>query len=785
MNDLRTQPTTQWQPAPALLNPFQETFMPPEPAAARPAAFAAWNEGHTPFAEAAGLPSQSEADRMFAEAFDELRDEAFDEALAFLAEETEQAVADRFTGESPSAGPERERYADAYLSPVRFEAEQYLDGLQEGLGGMDIASLAEDQLDEVLARFDPNEAELTPAGEEFIGKFVQKAKKAVKFVAKLASPLLGPVLAKLRKLVQPLLRRVLSMAIGRLPAPLQAAARQLATKITGEAPGGEDEGMSPANLTDVEALAESFDAALAQSLAFAGEGLDYEEEAIAGDRSETAMESRELEALAAARGALIDRFRAAGDEEDLGPAIEQFVPAVLGALRLGIQLVGRPKVVSFLAKYVAQLIKRWVGPQLSQPLSTAIVDTGLRLATLEAESGTALELRQDEAAPVALASVVEDTVRRLAEQDESLLENEELMQLATAEAFSQAVASHFPGQLLRPELQQAPTLGGTFVARRPRAIRTYRKYSRVPDIEITPQLADALPAFGGTTVGAALRAAGIALPVRARLHIYQATAGTTIPSTLRQDRGASSGGRGFGNAHPLTPAAAGLLLREPRLGVAVPPAYLQSRNRIAAGQRFYVLESAEAPGMAKAATPAMRTAAARTAPSRATVRVNQRRGRITASFYLSEVEAQAIAAAIREGRGAAALLQALTNAWRELDKAAAASGGAPRMQREDEDFAGFAGAARRLVAPALAAMLQRRLQGWLLPALAEWAKTGGEAFVRAAAHPDPGVTVRVTLASVPGLAACCASCGTPAAPGKGASRARPPVTVTVHPGRSR
>ena len=48
----------------------------------------------------------------------------------------------------------------------------------------------------------------------------------------------------------------------------------------------------------------------------------------------------------------------------------------------------------------------------------------------------------------------------------------------------------------------------------------------------------------------------------------------------------NASGRGYvttSSVHPLTPAAAGMLLREPHLGVAVPPAFLRSRNRIAVG----------------------------------------------------------------------------------------------------------------------------------------------------------------------------------------------------------
>lgn len=225
---------------------------------------------------ASGTLSETESDRVLAQAFAELRDEAFDEAIAFLTEETEQAVAERFTDESPSSGAERERYADAQLSAVRFEAQQYIDSLGAGLAGKDIESLTDAQFSEVLDRLDPQAGELTPAGEEFISSLVRKAKKVVKFVTntaksvgKAAGALLGPVLRKLRGLINPLLKRVLSIAIGRLPVSLQPAARALAARITSET--SEDESalyegvISPANLTDVEALAESFDAALARS----------------------------------------------------------------------------------------------------------------------------------------------------------------------------------------------------------------------------------------------------------------------------------------------------------------------------------------------------------------------------------------------------------------------------------------------------------------------------------------------------------------------------------------
>ena len=790
----------EWNASSRLESPFAEAASETVEPLTEMVGFATSSETLTPFTEMVdGSAAEAEADRMFAEAFAELRDEAFDEAIAYLAEETEQAVADRFTSESPSLAVERERYADAQLSAVRFEAEQYLEALEARLTGMDVGSLTGEQLDEVLDRLDPQTGELTPAGEEFIGGLVRKAKSAVKFVVNtakgVAGAVIGPVLSRLRGLIKPLLRRVLSFAIGRLPTALQPAARTLAARFTSEA--GEDESldeqqMSPTNLIDVESLAESFDVALAEAMVGYPAG---ESESETFDRdSETAVDSRELERLAEARGVLIDQLRSASDDADLAPAVEQFVPALLSALRMGINLVGRPKVVRFLAKYLAQLIGRWVGPQ-SGPLSNAIVDTGLRLISLESESAEAGEARGDEAGPVALASVVEDTVRRLAENEEFVFENEDLMQLATAEAFSQAVSSYFPPQFVRPELQQAPSLGGTFVPRRPRSIRTFSKYSRTPTVDVTAQIADALPTFGGSTVGKVLRAAGATFPIRARMHIYQSATGTTLPRIVRVDRAGGGGGRGFvtsSNVHPLTPPAAGLLLREPQLGVTVPSTYLRSRNQIAVGQRFYVFEPLGAAGaLALPNSATNRTAATRLAPSRAWIAVNRQRSRITVGFYLSEAEAQRIVDAIRQGRGGAALLSALVTAYRAMDRFASSPQRRTNIAREDgEDFEDFAARAGRVQPAGFRVLLRRRLRGWLLPALATWARNNGEAFARAAAHPDAGVTIRARLTSVPGLnmigqVDTASRDGSTATGALSALRGTPTIAISVTSGRPR
>ena len=603
--------------------------------------------------------------------------------------------------------------------------------------------------------------QLSPAGEEFLGALVRKAKSVVKFVGnaaksvgKVAGKLMGQILGKLRGLIRPLLRRVLSFAIGRLPAPLQPAARALATRITSEAENGEStEAFTavPATQIDPEALAESFDVALAEAMVPSADD-QPETETFAELEDEGMLEDRTLETLTEARGVLIDQLRSADESEDLGPAVEQFVPALLGALRLGIKLAGRPRVVNFLARYLAQLIGRWVGPSLKGPLSTAIVDTGLRIISLEQPDPS----ERDEAAPAVLASVIEDTVRRLAESDEYVFEDEDLMQLATAEAFSQFVASYFPAQFVRPSLQQAPSIGGFFIPRRPRSVGTYRRYSQVPQVELTAQMANALPSFGGVSVGAAMRAAGARFPMRVRVHIYEAAAGTRFPRLARLDRATAqvAGGRpAAGMLHPLTPEAAALLLREPRLGVQVSETFLRSRNRVAVGQRLYYLEPVgpEGGGVAAARTAAGMLGSGQTTPTQGWAVVDLRRSQIRVALYLSEAESQEIASAIKQARGAPALLRALSAAYEGLERSFGSSNGRIRVVKELEDAEDFSGRSLRRLAPGLLGSLRRNLRAGLMPVIASWVRTNSEDFARAAAHPANGVTVLVTLETVPGL----------------------------------
>lgn len=794
-----------------------------------------WTESPSPFSERdlAGFEREDEQTELFLETFEDLRDESFDEALAELVAETSEAAGVGVQGERDDAfGAQRQLLAEAHLAPIGAEAERCVQRFIDHLAPVDPETISQSELEDLLERFDPGAASVSPAGEQFLGSLIKKAKsiagKVVSVAKKVVSkiPFLGAILGKLKGLIHPLLKRVLGMAIGRLPAALQQPARDLARKIgIGELEGesfdeledeaeeetlAEDFAGAPVNVLDPETLGESFDAVLAGSL-ISPETLEQGEAFGHQDAGEVPT-GTEMEQLAAARGRFMNRVRDAGDGEDLGPAMEQFIPAILPALRLGLKLIGRTKVVNFLAKYLAQLIGKWVGPQLSVPLSRAVVDVGLRVIGLEHDGRGELEA---EAVPAMLASTVEETVRRLAEQPEHVLEDEALLQVAVAEAFEQSVAANFPATLVRPDLRIAPSLGGTFVTRHARTPHAYKKLTRTPEIELTQAQAAAVRSFGGVTLDAALRAHGLTLPGRFRVLVFEAGTGTTLPTLARLEGivGPSGTHGAYSHLHPLTRANATALLREPRLGVDTPSRFLQSRHRIAVGQRFFHLQPVgQRPTSIPAPTREEPSCDPGT-PSDRRMRLDVRRGEARIALYFSEADAQKVAGALGSDPTSPALLKTLLEALRAAGRSVGRSDGAVRIpaaaapatappgapapsptatggnvdgQSEWEaqweaqweaEWERRASTRRRRthrrshrLSPGQRARLRRRIRAAASTALSAWARTGGQEFVRAAQDAKCGVTVRIR---VTGLGA------------QGPGGVGAPATVTVTPGRVR
>jgi hypothetical protein len=649
-------------------------------------------------------------------------------------------------------------------------------------------------------------------------------KGAVKLASKVAGAVAFPhllILNKLKGLIRPLLERVLRFAIDKLPVALRPLAGQLAQRFLGikvgkpasggllgsaieaarsAAPGiaagissgaasiaatngaatngassmsaddvmgaapsaadaepqaaDADQGVDAA-AADPGSLEEELDARLAGYM-LAGEDFDQEaavEELMAAYASPNLDP---MQTLDRARRDFADAVVRREDNESAGPLLEQFLPAILPALKLGIKVVGRPRVVKFLAGLLAKLIDKYVGKQQAPALSSALVDTGLRLMSLEAPPD------DTNFAGETLAATVEDTVSRLVHTAPAAAwESEPLLETYLHEAFQQAAAAHFPDRLIRDELHETSRAGGAWALMPQSSPRKrYKKYSRVFDVSITPQIAAAVRTFGGVPLRSFLKdRLGLTVdrPTRARVHVYEAIPGTRLSIIALHERGVAGLGSARRQAwslfHPLTPRAAGVLLQEPGLARRVPATFLVRRRTAAVGQRFYYLE---VPGARVRIIP--RRAGKPSRPARSTqtrVLFDFPKKQLRVALYYSEADAQELAKQLRQKLPLPALLTALKSRHDAQLKhiLSGAPTGAVRLVHEtaptEELAAPLIALALRAVGPRLADLLVTAL----LDALKKELETHYDRFVaaldRAAQADEDGVTIVVTFDAAP------------------------------------
>lgn len=696
----------------------------------------------------------------------ELYDSELDETLADLVDEAD-SHAQLLGLDEQGANPARvERALEQWLEPLRQDAEALLESMGEALDGTQTESMSDSELDELLDRFEPQEASGGPVFEDFLKKVWKKAKSAVKGAVKLAKKgiaavgkilPIGFILKKLKALVKPLLTRVLKIALNKLPAAVRPAAAQLAKRFLGvqaeDSELDESAQMESPAAPDLRALQLGFDTEVASLLLAPAEP---ELEAFAAEATVEAerLDDSSLTELDHARERFISGVMELEDGEDPTPLVEQFVPAILGALRLGISVIGRSKVVGFLAKFLGRLIAPYVGPTMTPPLSKAIVDAGLRLMTLEAGEDEA-PTADPRLAAEAFAALVEDTVARVSELEEDELEDEGIIEEVAFEGFHRAARGQFPAQVLRRGAV-AGRSGGVWLAMPRRTRPRYRKYSRVLDITISPEAAALVNTRAGQNLATFLRDRfGRTGPVRARVHLYQAVPGTRLGRIARAERSVPGLGpaavRGRTELHPLTREAAGALLGEPELGEDVSEAFLDELAPAAVGQRFYYLEVA---GGRPSATGTSPPGTQHPRISKTSAAIDTPRGELRVAIYLGEAQAQDIAAQLRRNEPLGAVLNALrpvyAGGFRSLSSRSGRRHvrvvGEAHEQAIEEQFVRLPGLS------SAGDTVARLLSRWTRRALASQLRGQRDAFLAAAAAPSDGVTMIIRFSQVPGLA---------------------------------
>jgi hypothetical protein len=575
-------------------------------------AFGPQSELESPFTSEYALDGEvipSYKAEQFARLIGELYDPEFEETLTDLVNEAAALAEDRLmheTGDSASERANLERDIREYLEPLEREAQAVLDRMIDAVGERDLSAMTEAEVDALFERYEPSAEMLSPVFEDFLKKFLKKAKSAVKAVTKIAGKVMpvNLVLGKLKSLVRPLLRRVLKFALKKLPPAVRPAAQQLAKRFLGISTGTEkrqdakpdaepDSDQVSQSAGDPAEIQEEFDTRFAGFM-LAGEDFDRELEMMEFSESEGVEREDTLQELEYARSQFVNNIVSLAENQDPTPVVENYVQAVLAAARIAIKIIGRPKVINYLAGLVAKLIKKYVGKESALVLSRALVDTGLRLVSLEASPET-----ERLAAGNTLASTIEDTMNRLAvTAPDETWENETLLEAYAIEAFEKAAAANFPDSDIKPELRETAEKSGAWVLMPVNGKhQRYKKYTRIIDVNLTPQMAQWVRSFGGVRLATILRdrygiTPGIASTVR--LHLYEAIRGTTLSHIAFHEKGLAGLGQAGRSAwtllHPLTPCGAGLLFQEPGLGSDIPDRFVANRNTISVGQRFYFVE---------------------------------------------------------------------------------------------------------------------------------------------------------------------------------------------------
>lgn len=695
----------------------------------------------------------------------ELYDEEFDEALYGLVSEAASLYEVRFTHENGDfriIGYEAERFLNQHFAPLITESEAMLGSLETELSQRDIKSLSEYEIGEIVDRYKPS-IELTPNFENFLGrlkkavkkvagKAVDLAKKGISAAAKLG---IGPILNKLKALIKPLLKRVVQTAIGKLPVQLQPMAKKLAERLPflkefeeGNYPVPEDTELSEISLIQYE-----FDQHVANVL-FAHTEVEQDLEVSQVLTEQQIPDVYPLAELDNARNDFVEKLQHLKEGEDPTPYVENFIPAILPALKVGIRLIGRKKVVDFLAKFLGKLIQKFVGPQHTPALSQAIVDAGLRLIHLEATYED-----ESRAASSAVAATIEETVRRVAELPDYILNDQELLEGFVLEAFEQAAATNLPQVLpeeiyqKRPDLGEARKLRSTWITMPSGRRKRYKKFSRKIPTRLSPHKVSAIKTFEGISLEEFLEEKLGVAPgeeVEAIVHLYESIPGTRLTdiSRLEENSTGLNTQDAYEQLHPLTADAAGLLLGEPELGRDVDPRYLIDPYSTTVGQRFYYLEI---PGKRPLMTPVAPGQAKMRRATSVRVILDFPRNEIEVRLFLSEIRAQEIAVKLRQhthiGTVTARLQKPIK---RGLRRALSGSPGRLKIIHEAVTPDQWSSAFQRL--PSLVPMiLLGKLNEWVLKGISDHLKQHSEAFIQAASDTADGVTLVVTVENPPGF----------------------------------
>jgi hypothetical protein len=710
----------------------------------------------------------------YAELVSELYDEEFDEALLELETGARNMHQDLLTSRYSAA--EAERLVSQNFSQLVRESEAMVDAMAREFGSREEGKIIEGELEFFFEQYSPS-VQLEPAFENFFGKLFKKVGKAVKSVAGKAwkgikTVALGPLLGQLKLFVKPIINNVLQKAIGKLPEAVQPAAQKLAEKLgfaspkpaepvanpAGDTPSAPDTAGSPVQTTageDPSTMQQEFDEQIAGAL-LARDEVEINREVARLRSTSSGVGLPVFANLDDAREQFIQELENLKPGENPEPYIQNFLPALLPALRLGMRLLGgRPKVVNFLSPLLGKVIGNLIGPEQAPALSRAIVDAGLKLLNLEMS-----DREKSGLAASAVAATVEETVTRVASLPDHILDNQELLEGFTLEAFEQAAASNLPAVLSDATYRQRPQLleagvNAAWLMLPLRGRKRYKRCSRSFKVRITPHMAEEIESFEGVPLSDYLQDQ-LGLPegdeVEAEVHLYETLPGTTAGDIARSESetpglGASDEAT-VSQLHPLTQEAASALLGKPGLGRPLPPG--SGRNHLPSGLRLYHMVI---PGKGPLTVPGQAGPRRLRRLFHVNVTIDVPKDQIRVCVYISEVKAQRIALRLRQQSHAGSLTVAfnklIARRLRHIlhgqrpKRLRIVHPGIPPGQTPVAIFQKLPGVVPQVFIA--------KVQEWLVQGFSGFIKTQSQQFLAAAEDPSDGVTLRLTIEQPQGL----------------------------------
>jgi len=592
-----------------------------------------FKETESPFSrtyEATASSAVTPANEEYVDLLSELHASDFEETLYEMANEVEDTWRNKVSNELAMGNnymPFATQQAKDYFMPVIRETQAMIDRVAQHFSGNNLADQSESEVESFFETLEFSHQNYTPAQDQFFGKILSKVKSVVKKGVALAKKgiaavgkimPLNLVLNKIKGLVKPLLDKVLKFAIGKLPKNMQPYAQTLAEKFLNLKPQSSDSTnpqQTTSNTTDTStptadtqsgdelgAVQAELDNHIAQLL-FSQNENDAETAVMNYESSDETLERvsnyetgfANVPSLEVARQQFIDELKVLQPGETPAPAIEKFLPAVILALqpviKIAINLIGRQKVINFLAGLLAKLVGKYVPENVAKPLAASIIDVGMSAIGFEVHETGKADLAYE-----AIANTIQETVQNMNNLNEAAIGNSETLSMHLLEAFEKAAANNFPSQYIKEELR--PTKHRAVWVAMPRhlPVKFYKKFTHVYDITIEPQTASTVTTFRSLPLANFLRdkyGLDPSKPIRARVHLYETTRGSRLSLISKLEKLPGLNARqpkSWVQLLPLTKQAASLLLKEPSQGRDVDVKDLTTRFKTVPGQRFYFLE---------------------------------------------------------------------------------------------------------------------------------------------------------------------------------------------------